>query len=131
MRKVAVLGGVAMLFLSLILVGQEHPGEEVRGEVEAAQVETAIRDYIKKDEMLKGRFMVYDGKEEMVRHLNFQELHAVNQLDDDTYFVCADFEDQNKNKLDLDFYIDNEDAGLTVSKLLIHKVNGKSRSKDK
>lgn len=127
MRKAVILGGVGMLFLSLLLFGQEHPGTRMTGKVAILDVETAISDYIEKDEMLKGRFMIYDEKNDMVRLLNFERLHTVNQLDDGNYFVCADFVDENKNKLDLDFYINKEGVGLEVSKLLIHKVNGKSR----
>ncbi len=128
MRKTMILGGVGMLFLSILLFGQEHPGKRVQEEVTFRDVETAISDYIEKDEMLKGRFMIYDEKNDMVRHLNFEKLHTVNQLGTGSYFVCADFEDQNKNKLDIDFYIDTdtEHGNLEVSKLLIHKVNGKS-----
>ncbi len=128
MRKTVIRIGVGMLFLSLLIFGQEHPGTQVKEKAMFRDVATAIDDYIEKDEMLKGRFMIYDEKNDMVRHLNFERLHTVNQLGTGSFFVCADFEDQNKNKLDIDFYI-NSDAGqgsLEVSKLLIHKVNGKS-----
>lgn len=130
MRKTVILGVVGMLFLSLLLFGQEHPGKRVQEEVTFRDVATVISDYIEKDEVLKGRFMIYDEKNDMVRHLNFERLHTVNQLDTGSFFVCADFEDQNGNKLDIDFYIDTdtEDGDLEVSKLLIHKVNGKAIS---
>ncbi|MEE9189817.1 MAG: hypothetical protein V3U16_03505 [Candidatus Neomarinimicrobiota bacterium] len=128
MIKTVILGGAGILFLSMLLFGQEHPGKRVQEEITVRDIETAISDYIEKDEMLKGRFMIYDEKNEMVRLLNFERLHTVNQLDTGSFFVCADFEDQDKNKLDIDFYIDTntEQGGLEVSKLLIHKVNGKS-----
>lgn len=129
MRKTVILEGVGMLFLSFLLFGQEHPGKRVNEKLVVRDVATAIDDYIEKDEMLKGRFMIYDEKNDIVRLLNFEKLHTVNQLDKGNFFVCADFEDQNKNKLDIDFYIDTdmENGDLVISKLLIHKVNGKSR----
>ena len=131
MRIAVILGTAGTLFLSLVLLGQEHPGTKVREGVKAQDVEMAILDHIEKDEMLKNRFMVYDEKEDMARVLNFEEFHTVNQLDDGSYFVCVDFEDQNKDKLDMDFYLDETDEGLKLSKLLIQKVNGRSRLKGK
>ena len=131
MRIAVILGTAGTLFLSLVLLGQEHPGTKVREEVRAQDVEMAILGHIEKDEMLKSRFMVYDEKEDIARVLNFEGFHTVNQLDDGSYFVCVDFEDQNKDNLDIDFYVDETDDGLKLSKLLIHKVNGRSRLKEK
>ena len=44
-------------------------------------------------------------------------------------FACADFREvDGKNKLDLDFYASkSEDGKMTMSKVIIHKVNGKPR----
>ena len=127
MRTTVLLGAVGALFLSLALHGQEHPGTKVRGEAKVQDVEMAIMDHIEQDEMLKSRFMVYDEKKEIARVLTFERFHTVNQLDDGSFFVCVDFEDQNKDMLDIDFYIDETAEGLKLSKLVIHKVNGKSR----
>ena len=127
MRTTALLGVAGALFLSLVLHGQEHPGTKVRGEAKVQDVEKAIMDHIEQDEMLQSRFMVYDEKKEIARVLTFERFHTVNQLDDGSFFVCVDFEDQNKDMLDIDFYIDEKAEGLKLSKLVIHKVNGKSR----
>ena len=127
MRTTVVLGVAGALFVSLALLGQEHPGTKVRGELKVQDVEMAIMDHIEQDEMLKSRFMVYDEKKEIARVLTFERFHTVNQLDDGSFFVCVDFEDKNKDMLDIDFYIDEKAEGLKLSKLVIHKVNGKSR----
>ena len=127
MRTTVVLGVAGALFVSLALLGQEHPGTKVRGELKVQDVEMAIMDHIEQDEMLQNRFMVYDEKKEIARVLTFERFHTVNQLDDGSFFVCVDFEDQNKDMLDIDFYIDEKAEGLKLSKLVIHKVNGKSR----
>ncbi|MCH7938206.1 MAG: hypothetical protein IID13_00505 [Candidatus Marinimicrobia bacterium] len=127
MRTTVVLGVAGALFVSLALLGQEHPGTKVRGELKVQDVEMAIMDHIEQDEMLQNRFMVYDEKKEIARVLTFERFHTVNQLDDGSFFVCVDFEGQNKDMLDLDFYIDETAEGLKLSKLVIHKVNGKSR----
>ena len=127
MRTTVLLGVAGALFVSLVLLGQEHPGTKVRGESKVQDVEMAIMDYIEQDEMLQNRFMVYDEKKEIARVLTFERFHTVNQLDDGSFFVCVDFEDQNKDMLDIDFYIDETAEGLKLSKLVIHKVNGKSR----
>ena len=127
MRTTALLGVAGALLLSLALHGQEHPGTKVRGEAKVQDVEKAIMDHIAQDEMRKSRFMVYDEKKEIARVLTFERFHTVNQLDDGGFFVCVDFEDQNKDMLDIDFYIDEKAEGLKLSKLVIHKVNGKSR----
>ena len=127
MRTTVVLGVAGALFVSLALLGQEHPGTKVRGELKVQDVEMAIMDHIEQDEMLQNRFMVYDEKKEIARVLTFERFHTVNQLDDGSFFVCVDFEGQNKDMLDLDFHIVETAEGLKLSKLVIHKVNGKSR----
>lgn len=133
MSKAASWGAIGVVLVSFILFAQDHPGKQVKQRSAADDVATAINDYIHKDKLLKGKFMIYDDKEDMVRQLTFEGLHTVNQLDEDSYFVCADFADDQEDKLDLDFYLDvSEKSGqLEVSKLLIHKVNGNNHLKDK
>jgi len=37
----------------------------------------------------------------------------------------VDFVDSNKNTYDLDFYVDKEGEKWSISKIVIHKINGK------
>ena len=49
--------------------------------------------------------------------------HTVHQRDADTYYVCLDFHDRD-NLYDVDFVVDQTDAGLALAEHYLHQVNG-------
>jgi len=117
----------------------EHPGASVTPDA----VRNGINDYIKKDTALKGGyFLVYDAKEKKVWALKLSKVHDwISRIKkEDAYFTCSDFEEfcdkcmlgkdhkiADHRKLDLDFWMKKTDGGWDVSKVLIHKVDGKER----
>lgn len=104
-----------------------NAAEEISGE-EAKNIKNSIETYIKDDINLKGGFFIYDKKEKKTLILNYDHVHdGVKRVESGEYFACVDFVDDNKNSYDIDFYIDKKDsAGLYVSNIVLHKVNGES-----
>ena len=97
--------------------------------LEAAQVKKAIESYIQINTNAEGALAIEDTVENRTRQLSFGYVHSsVHETEGGGYYACVDFTEAPADTLDLDFYVavnpDNEPA---VSKVVIHKVNGKSR----
>ncbi|MGH7792722.1 MAG: hypothetical protein ACREOB_10470 [Thermodesulfobacteriota bacterium] len=127
-RTFLALSGI--IFLLVLGVGILRAGEKVSGE-EAETVRSTIESYVKQDSDLKGGFLIYDEKENRVLNLTYDHVHkGVERTEGGEYFACVDFVDSNKNTYDVDVYVDKEGEGLNISKMIIHKVNGKDRLKN-
>ncbi len=103
--------------------------EKVTGE-ETEKVRGFIESYVKQDSTLKGGFLIYDGKENKVLNLKYDYVHkGVEKTESGEYFACVDFSDINKNTYDVDVYVSKKGEEMDITKLVIHKVNGKDRLK--
>lgn len=78
-----------------------------------------------------GRFKVRDDLLDQTREMKLKKIHKekIMQMEDGTSFVCADFTDANGEKVDVDFFMQPTAQGTVdeVTKVQIHKVNGKQR----
>lgn len=113
---------------------REEKAEQAPAEAKlaAAQVKEAIEFYIQMNTNAEGPFAVEDTVQNRTRQLSFGYVHSsVHETESGSYYACVDFTESRPSwddTLDLDFYValnpDNEPA---VSRVVIHKVNGKSR----
>jgi hypothetical protein len=121
------LWGVTFLFA--LGVGMLRAEEQVTGE-EAEKVRSFIESYVKQDSALKGGFLIYDRKENKVLNLKYDHVHkGVEKTESGEYFACVDFVGSNKNTYDIDVYASQKGEEWDITKLVIHKVNGKDRLK--
>ncbi len=129
---------VAPLWLAGVVRGQEHPGEHPGKPVEhpgkpavkrnlPVEIQTAVNAYVKQKTPKGKTFSVYDPKTKTTWQLKLKKFHPVTKISDKFYFICTDFSAQNKNVLDLDFFLKPKGPGWEVTRMLIHKVNGKPR----
>lgn len=95
----------------------------------AAKVRAAIEEHIARDTKLKGGFFVRDAKDQRVRDLALDHVHAgLEPGPGGLQVMCVDFLDRNKDRLDIDFYVKATASGdLQVADIKIHKVNGTTR----
>ena len=112
---------------------KEHPNKAESDKAFQDQYEKIVKDYVA-DESQKtgGAFTIRDDVLNKVWQLNLVKIHKskICMLQEGKVcFACADFKEVNgKNKLDLDFYANHsEDGKMTITKVLIHKLNGKRR----
>lgn len=107
-------------------------GEDKVASEKAAGVRNFIESYVKHDSALKGGFFIYDEEADKVLNLKYDYVHkGVDKTEGGEYFACVDFMDNNKNTYDIDFYLDQKGEIWEVSDLVIHKVNGKQRLKQR
>ncbi len=92
------------------------------GPEQAQEIERFVRAWV--DERV-GEGGVYDipprGEHDLSGTLT--AFHTVHQQDDDTYYVCTDFED-GENTYDVDFYVNVTPEGSTITEHYLHKVDG-------
>ena len=135
MRLTGTLSFLALLALMVSATGcsvaQEETSSEETTSEETTDVKTVISDYIEQDRNLKGAFLIRDEKAAIVRELQFDYVHdSVNETDDGKYLMCVDFKEGEK-VLDLDFYVTASPSGeLSVSDIIIHKIDGKDVTKE-
>ena len=116
-------------FLLVLGVGMLRAEEKVTGE-EAGKVRSSIESYVKQDSILKGGFLIYDEKGNKVLNLKYDYVHkGVEKTESGEYFACVDFVDGDKNTYDIDVYVGKKGEEWDITKLVIHKVNGKDRLK--
>lgn len=70
---------------------------------------------------------VYDAVKGKLLQLKLEELHSGIVKKGDFYVSCADFIDQNGNKVDIDFMVRKANNSLITTQALVHSINGKKR----
>ena len=108
---------------------QEHPGKAITADF----VKKSIRQHIKSQaKSTKGVFVVHDERLSKDWHLKLAKVHdPVRTFEKDgttIYFACSDFKSvENKDVLDIDFWMVPKGNKLEVIDTKIHKVNGEPR----
>jgi hypothetical protein len=114
----------------------EHPGAKVEQKgkaITANVVKKAIEDHAKAISKAHGGvFMLRDDKLNKNWQLKFVKVHdpvRTFQKDGQTiYFACSDFKSvDDKDLLDIDFWMVPKGDKLEVTDTKIHKVNGEAR----
>lgn len=121
---------------------QEHPKEHPSAKGTASEhpaaakpvtideLAQAIQDAIDaKTKEQGGQFHIDDPVLHKTWALTLVRIHKdkLAQLTGDTYFACTDFRASDRNLLDVDFYMKNQDGKLALSDTAIHKLNGVPR----
>jgi predicted P-loop ATPase len=127
----AISVGAVLLAISINVYAGDHKGEHPGKKVKPESAIQSINRYIENDSSLKGGFLVNDRLTKRIRNLKLMKVHKVREVDGQ-YYTCADFIDTNKDKVDLDFYLKDDGKGhekWTLSKIMVHKINGKETYK--
>ncbi len=112
----------ALLLCPVLVVAGE--GSTVPDET-AAQVRQAIESYVKKDMALKESFLLSDPQTGQPMSLIFDHVHQGVEKVNGEYVVCVDFQREGKT-YDVDFFVQPQGEQWEVSRLRVHKVDGKA-----
>lgn len=137
MRK-AFLSLLVMVFAGATVVSaqehpSEHPSEHPTSKKAALSKESladAITDYVNKESNLKGGyFLFFDGQQDKPLALTLDKVHKerLATLGDGVYFACADFKATDDDMYDLDIFMKEDEHGLEVTEINLHKKNGQAR----
>jgi Na+-transporting methylmalonyl-CoA/oxaloacetate decarboxylase gamma subunit len=111
----------------------EHEAEHPTSEKAALTKETladAITDYVSKESNLKGGyFLFFDDQQGKPLALTLDKVHKerLAALGDGVYFACADFKATDDDMYDLDIFMKEDEHGLEVTEINLHKKNGEAR----
>ena len=90
----------------------------------AAQVRQAIESHVKKDIALKDSFLLIDPHTGKPMSLTFDHVHQGVKKVNGEYVACVDFQREGQ-MYDVDFFVRQQDGEWEVSRLHVHKVDGK------
>lgn len=118
------VGLLFSLSVLTVLLNWQAASAQVKSE-EAAKVRTAVETYVKQEQGLKGGFFLR-GPDKVTRDLQFDFVHKdVERTPTNQNVVCVDFLDQNKKRLDVDFYVSTNASGAyEVKQIKVHKIDG-------
>lgn len=129
--KVRVIFGVLVSFGVLaVLLSVQNANAQVKAE-DAAKVRAAAEQYVKQEQQQKGGFFLR-GQDKVLRDLQFDYVHSgVEAAPGNQFAVCVDFLDQNRKRLDVDFYFSpNASGGYDVKQIKVHKIDGVEQSRE-
>lgn len=89
-------------------------------------IQQSMTDYIAQ-QTIEEHIYLYDAVKGALLRLKLDRLHGGIVKKGDFYVSCADFTDQNGNKVDIDFMVRQADNRLITTQALVHSVNGKKR----
>ncbi|MBI2818373.1 MAG: hypothetical protein HYX73_00195 [Acidobacteria bacterium] len=124
MKATVVVGVLVSVGVLAALLSVPHAHAQVKPE-EAAKVRAAAEQYVKQEQQQKGGFFLR-GQDKVLRDLQFGYVHSgVEKPSANQFAVCVDFLDQNKKRLDVDFYFSpNTSGGYDVKQIKVHKIDG-------
>ena len=136
-KKAIIFNCLMLLFVvAMGAVAQEHPEHPTKGKAEQTSkvdkesMSVAIKSYIADDTELKGGFfLIFDSKSEKPLALKLAKVHEerLSKVGENLYFACSDFNNTDGQVFDLDFFMEEVEDKLVVTKVLIHKEDGKPR----
>jgi hypothetical protein len=110
-----------LLFPALVFAGEEGKASDET----AAQVRQAIESYVKKDMALKESFLLRDPQTGQPMSLMFDQVHQGVEKVNGEYVACVDFQREGKT-YDVDFFVQPHGGQWEISRLRVHKVDGKA-----
>jgi hypothetical protein len=88
-------------------------------------IQAAMNEHIK-DNMVDGRYAIYDAEKGELKWLTLDKLHEGIVKKGDFYVSCADFVDAQGKKYDIDYLVAKE-GSYRVLEAVVHAEDGKKR----
>jgi len=89
-------------------------------------IQQSMTDFIE-HQTINEHLYVYDAVKGKLLQLKLEELHSGIVKKGDFYVSCADFIDQNGNKVDIDFMVRKANNSLITTQALVHSIDGIKR----
>ncbi len=124
-KKIITTSAALLLGASLSFSALAADDPSIKGELRT-NVQQSMSDFIN-NQTIDGSMYVYDSVKGGLLKLKLDKLHDGIVKKGDFYVSCADFKDQNGNKVDVDFMVRPSGDKLITTQALLHKVDGKKR----
>jgi len=118
---------IVMLLTAFTFSGASFSADDpsIKGDLRK-HVQQSMAGFIK-EQTIDEHLYIYDAVKGKLLKLKLAELHSGIVKKGDFYVSCADFIDQNGNKVDIDFMVRESNNSLITTQALVHSINGKKR----
>ncbi|MCF6236661.1 MAG: hypothetical protein L3J70_09875 [Gammaproteobacteria bacterium] len=124
-KKIITTSAALLLGASLSFSALAADDPSIKGDLRT-NVQQSMNEFIN-NQTIDGSMYVYDSVKGGLLKLKLDKLHDGIVKKGDFYVSCADFKDQNGNKVDVDFMVRPSGDKLITTQALLHKVDGKKR----
>ena len=97
----------------------------IQGELRS-NIQKAMTAHMERN-TIDGQYVIYDSVVGELKLLAFAELHKGIVKKGSFFVSCADFNDADGSKYDLDFLVARKADSLHVLQALVHSIDGKKR----
>lgn len=122
-----ILGSLLTLAACQSGTGDKEEGKGKKtAKVSISEIEAGIKSYIEKEtEEGDGYFHLEDGDRELRLKLVRVHTEYLSNLGPDRHFACVDLADEKGDVYDVDFFLEGDPGDMSVTKMSLHKLNGK------
>ena len=124
-KKITTTCTALLLGASLSFSVSAADDPSIKGELRT-NVNQSMNDFIN-NQTIDGSMYIYDSVKGNLLKLKLDKLHSGIVEKGGFYVSCADFKDQNGNKVDVDFMVRPSGDKFITTQALLHKVDGKKR----
>ncbi|MDH5258170.1 MAG: hypothetical protein OEX07_09175 [Gammaproteobacteria bacterium] len=116
---------VATLLIATLSNAWAGNDESIKGNLRS-NIQYSMNQYISNNS-IDGNLYVYDSVKGKLLKMKLDSLHSGIVKKGDFYVSCADFIDQDKRKIDIDFMVIKNGNSLITTQALVHSIDGKKR----
>jgi len=116
-----------LVLTGLIASNSANAGDDrsIKGELRE-NIQNSMEKYITK-QTIDGKLYVFDAVQNKLLTLTSGKLRPGIVKDGEFYLTCADYTDQNGNKIDLDFMVRKSGKTFITTQTIVHAVEDKYR----
>ena len=116
-----------LILTSLIVSNSANAGDDlsIKGELRK-NIHESMEQYINK-QTIDGKLYVFDAVQNKLLELKSGKLHKRISKDGEFYITCADYVDQDGQKVDLDFLVKTSGNKQVTTQTIVHAIDGKYR----
>ena len=122
-KYIAILFGTVLLLLPLLASAGDDAS--IKGELRS-NIKQSMAGFIN-NKTVDNHFYLYDAVSGKLLKLQFEKLHKGIVKKGDFYVSCADFVDQDKRKIDVDFLVRPSGDKLITTQGVVHAIDGNKR----
>lgn len=116
---------VATLLIATLSNAWAGNDESIKGNLRS-NIQYSMNQYISNNS-IDGNLYVYDSVKGKLLKMKLNSLHSGIVKKGNFYVSCADFIDQDKRKIDIDFMVIKNGNSLITTQALVHSIDGKKR----
>lgn len=123
----AIFFVLLLVLTSMVISNSANAGDDlsIKGQLRT-DITNSMETYIAK-QTIDGKLFVFDAVQNKLLELTSGKLHKRISKDGEFYITCADYVDQDGQKVDLDFLVKTSGNKQITTQTIVHAVDDKYR----